>query len=71
MIGVQFPAEVRTFSLRHRVQTDSGAHKAYNTMGNTNPFSRVKLTTHVNVVPWLTMLGAIPPFHHMFSWRGV
>jgi hypothetical protein len=33
MIGVLFPARAGNFSLRHRVQTGSGAHPASYTMG--------------------------------------
>jgi hypothetical protein len=30
----------------------------------------VKLTSHFQLVPGLRMLGAVPPFTQMFSWRG-
>jgi len=30
----------------------------------------VKLTTHLHLVPWLRMRGAIPPLLHTYSWRG-
>jgi hypothetical protein len=30
----------------------------------------MKLTTHLYLVPKLTMHGAIHPFPHTFSWRG-
>jgi hypothetical protein len=33
MIGFRFPAGIGNFSLRHRVQTDSGAHPASYPMG--------------------------------------
>jgi hypothetical protein len=33
MIGVRFPARAGNFSLRHRVQTGSGAHPASYPMG--------------------------------------
>jgi len=33
MIGVRFPAGAKSFSLRHRVQTGSGAHSATYPMG--------------------------------------
>jgi hypothetical protein len=39
MIGVRFPAgEGRNFSLRHRVQTGSGAHPASYPMGTRDFF---------------------------------
>jgi hypothetical protein len=35
---IQVPAEVRNFSLHHRVQTDSGVHPASYTMGTGGSF---------------------------------
>jgi hypothetical protein len=42
MIGVRFPAEAGNFSLRHRVQTGSGAHPVSYPMGTGGSFSGVK-----------------------------
>jgi hypothetical protein len=42
MIGVRFPAGAGKFSLRHRVQTGSGAHPASYPMGIWGYFSGVK-----------------------------
>jgi hypothetical protein len=42
MIGVQFPAGAGNFSLRHRVQTGSGAHPASYSMGIGGSFLEVK-----------------------------
>jgi hypothetical protein len=38
MIGVRFPAGAGNFSLRHRVQTGSGAHAASYAMGTGGSF---------------------------------
>jgi hypothetical protein len=39
MIGVQFPAGAGNFSLRHHVQTASGAHPASYPKGTVRSFS--------------------------------
>jgi hypothetical protein len=56
----------RDFSLLHNVQTGSGAHPAYYTMGtggkaDHSPPSGVEVKND----------GAIPPFPHISSWRVV
>jgi hypothetical protein len=38
MIGVRFPAGAGSFSLRHHVQTDSGAHPASYPIGTRSSF---------------------------------
>jgi hypothetical protein len=57
--------------LRHRVQTDSGAHRASYTMGTTSSFAGgggglssrcLKLTPHLHPMPRLRMRRYIPPF---------
>jgi hypothetical protein len=40
MIGFRFPAEAGSFSLRHRVQTGSGAHPSSQPMGTGGLFPR-------------------------------
>jgi hypothetical protein len=42
MIGVRFPEGAGNFSLRHRVQTGSGAHPAPYPMGTGDSFPGVK-----------------------------
>jgi hypothetical protein len=44
MVGVRFPAWAGNFSLRHHVQTDSGAHPASYPMGIGVSFSGGKAT---------------------------
>jgi hypothetical protein len=41
-IGVQFPAGAKDFSSNLCVQTGSGAHPAFGTMGTGGPFSGLK-----------------------------
>jgi hypothetical protein len=56
-IEVRSPAGVKDFSSSLCVQTGSGAHPAYRTMGTGGPFPRakrsrgVRLTTHAHLVP--------------------
>jgi hypothetical protein len=75
MIGVQVPAGAGNFSLRHRVQTGSGAHPASNPMGNRGCFPGSKaivplITTHLHLAPRLKMGGVIPPLpHYVFLGR--
>jgi hypothetical protein len=65
--GVRVPAGGGNFSLHHRVQTCSGAHQAFYSMGNRSSFPGdktagvVKLTTYLHLVPRSRMGGAIPP----------
>jgi len=54
------------FSLRHHVQTGSGAHPASHPMGVGGSFTGgkrpgVKLTSHLYLIPRLIRCGAIPP----------
>jgi hypothetical protein len=42
MIGVRFPAGAGNFSLRHHVQTDSGANPASYPVGTADSFPGVK-----------------------------
>jgi hypothetical protein len=63
------------FSLPH-VKTGSGAHPPSYPTGTGNSFPEVqrsgmKLTTYIHLVPRLRMRGAILPFPHTSSWRGV
>jgi hypothetical protein len=37
-VGIRIPAEAKNFSLRHRVQTGSGAHPASYPMGTGGSF---------------------------------
>jgi hypothetical protein len=64
-LGCSVPGRGRDFSLRHRVQTDSGAHPASYPIRNKG----VKLTTHLPLVPRLRIRGAVSPLPHTFSWR--
>jgi len=65
---VSIPDRDRDFSLLHCVHTGSGA---------TQPpiqwtplwYERVKLVTHLRVVPSLRIGGSLPPLLHTFSWR--
>jgi hypothetical protein len=52
------------FSLRHRVQTDSGAHPASYPVGTKSSFPRV------NIMSRLRMSGAIPPIPDKSLWLG-
>jgi hypothetical protein len=58
------------FSLRHRVQTDSGAHSASCPVGTGGSFPRIKRAgreaDHFNLVLKLRMYGAIPQFPHSY-----
>jgi hypothetical protein len=60
-------------SLLHRVQTGSGAHPAFYTMGTRGPFSGdkapegVKLTTHLHQMPRLRTREVLPPLPHTSS----
>jgi len=52
MIGVRITAEAGNFSVRHHVQTGSGADPASYPMGTGGSLpGDVKLTTHLHLVP--------------------
>jgi hypothetical protein len=64
---VRFPAGAGNFSLHHRVQNGSGAHRASYAIGTRGSFpggegvGGVKLTIHLHLVPRSRVRGAIPP----------
>jgi hypothetical protein len=72
MTVIQFSAGARMgffFSIRHRVQTGSGAHSAPYSMstGGSYPGHGVKLTTYLHLVTMLRIHGAVPPtFQYLF-----
>jgi hypothetical protein len=74
--GVQFSV-MGFFSLRHRVQTGSGAHSASYPMGTVGPFPRVNRPvhetdhTHLHLVSRLGMSGSVHPLpsYVFMAWR--
>jgi hypothetical protein len=63
------------FSPLHRVQTGSGVHSASYPMGAGGSYPGGKAAVawswpHLHPVPRLRMRVAIPPFLHIFAWRG-
>jgi hypothetical protein len=77
MSWVRFPAGSEGIcSLRYRIQTGSVDHPSSYPVGTSGSFSGrkvaeagVELTTHLQLVSRLRMLGAIPPFPYTPSWR--
>jgi hypothetical protein len=68
--GVRIPATTRYFPLLQNAQTGSGAHPASYLM-STGVLSRgVKLTTHLPLVPWWKVSGAILRCPYTPSWHG-
>jgi hypothetical protein len=72
MIGVRFPAGEGNFSLRHRVQTGSGAHPASYPMGTGGSFPGGKAAEHSppSSAEVKKCVELIPPFPNTSSWRG-
>jgi hypothetical protein len=74
MAEIRFPAEVRDFSLPHRVQTSSWAHPAFYPAGIGHPFPGMKRSGREAHQSDLSRAeakksGDIPPLPHMPSWR--
>jgi len=69
MIGVRLPIGVGKgfYSLRHRVQTGSGAHPATCPMGTGSKATRGWNWPLTSILCW--GYGAIPPLSHTYSWR--
>jgi hypothetical protein len=72
---VRFPKEARDFCLHHSVQTDSGAHPVFYTMGTGGSFPRLKrLGREADHSPPSNAEakdgGAIPPLSRTSPWRG-
>jgi hypothetical protein len=77
MIRVSNPGEEKYFSLLENVQTRSGAHPTYysersGVLYRGQNDGGVTLITHLNLVPRLRMIGAIPllPLHAFMAWTG-
>jgi hypothetical protein len=72
MTGVWFPAG-QNFSLRYKVRTGSGDPTASNSIDTVvhSSAARLKLNTHLHLVPMLVGIGGATPPFHTSSCRGV
>jgi len=70
MIGVRFPPWAGNFSLRHRVQTGSGAHTSSYPKDTVGSFPGSEANHLLHVLPRIRIRGFILPLPHMSSLRG-